>query len=341
MPLGAPRGPPYPASRPQGTLHGVVLRVPNNNLVWSVLYCLFSAYSAGASFPASTSTIQYGATAGSAYGGMQTQQLQQLQQMQQLQAQQQALQQQALQQQIQQQQLQQQLQQQQQALQRQAQQPQAKPALSPAVGGPLGNLLVGGASGTLQRLGQLTADIAHCDPKTEGVCCIAKDYCDINADCFSDVSPDTVFDWANAIPRCVCKWGFEGDGKRQGTGCSNINECLTGEAGCEQVCHDLAPGFACGCWPGYELLPNGKQCQDINECKTNNGGCHHICINTLGSFKCGCLPGRHTQSLSLSLALSLNARIASSLAVAAVIDCCAPSPAVWRWGSVCIFLGSS
>ncbi|CDJ43889.1 hypothetical protein ETH_00029950 [Eimeria tenella] len=174
--------------------------------------------------------------------------------------------------------------------------PQAPPPRPP----PQQQLLLGagGAAAALQRLGQLGAELAHCDPKREGVCCLLRDFCDSNADCFSDVSPENVLEWVHALPRCSCRWGFAGDGRSSGSGCSNVDECSTGAAGCEQLCFDLAPGFACGCFPGFRLLPNGKLCQDIDECSSSsspNAGCQHVCTNLLGSFACSCLPGQLQQ----------------------------------------------
>lgn len=153
---------------------------------------------------------------------------------------------------------------------------------------------------TLHQLGQLAADIAECDPKKEGLCCMMRDYCDKNADCYSDASPENVFDIAGSIPTCVCRWGFEGDGRTKGSGCNNINECATSAAGCEQLCQDLTPGFACGCLPGFQLLSDGLLCEDINECNTRNGGCQHLCINTLGSYYCSCADGTWRRVFSAS-----------------------------------------
>ncbi|PHJ26055.1 calcium binding egf domain-containing protein, partial [Cystoisospora suis] len=158
----------------------------------------------------------------------------------------------------------------------------------------------------LQDLGQLAVDLSTCDPKTEGICCLARHYCDPNATCFSDVLPESVFEIINAIPRCTCREGFEGDGRTKGTGCSNIDECAVGIAGCEQICKDFSPGYACSCYDGYRLKPNGKECEDINECQemrmvvtsydggerlqARGGGCQHICLNTPGSYQCLCAP---------------------------------------------------
>ncbi|PFH34643.1 calcium binding egf domain-containing protein [Besnoitia besnoiti] len=166
-------------------------------------------------------------------------------------------------------------------------------ALSAPAAGFLGinSVPAGGGAPSIQQIGTIMADLATCDPKTEGICCLARNYCDPNATCFSNAAPDNVFEIINAIPRCTCKEGFEGDGRTKGTGCSNIDECATGEAGCEQICKDFAPGYACSCYEGYKLKPNGKECQDINECATANGGCQHVCINMPGSFVCECASG--------------------------------------------------
>ena len=41
---------------------------------------------------------------------------------------------------------------------------------------------------------------------------------------------------------------------------SDILQCQTGNAGCEQLCIELIPGYKCDCEPGYLLNSNGSTC---------------------------------------------------------------------------------
>ena len=72
----------------------------------------------------------------------------------------------------------------------------------------------------------------------------------------------------------------------------DINECLTLNGGCNQICQDTVGSYQCKCRSGYRLLPNKKTCVDIDECLSKpcdrkNG----ICTNLPGSYKCSCKTG--------------------------------------------------
>lgn len=43
----------------------------------------------------------------------------------------------------------------------------------------------------------------------------------------------------------------------------DIDQCLTNNGGCEQVCINLAPGFECACFQGYVLDSNGTTCSGV------------------------------------------------------------------------------
>ena len=76
-----------------------------------------------------------------------------------------------------------------------------------------------------------------------------------------------------------------------GSGCSEVNECLTNNGGCEQECSNQPGSFVCFCNVGFELNGDGVTCDDIDECLTQNGGCAQTCNNEPGTFVCSCDPG--------------------------------------------------
>ena len=41
---------------------------------------------------------------------------------------------------------------------------------------------------------------------------------------------------------------------------SDINECLTNNGGCSQICRNTIGSYYCQCAPNYELQPDGKTC---------------------------------------------------------------------------------
>jgi hypothetical protein len=88
--------------------------------------------------------------------------------------------------------------------------------------------------------------------------------------------------------------GYSGTGE---SGCTDIDECMTNNGGCDPLarCVNTAGGFRCGdCPMGY--VSQGGQCVDVNECMTNNGGCHMLttCTNTPGSRTCGACPAGYS-----------------------------------------------
>ncbi|XP_045659333.1 multiple epidermal growth factor-like domains protein 6 [Ursus americanus] len=85
---------------------------------------------------------------------------------------------------------------------------------------------------------------------------------------------------------CYCPPGF------QGPRCQyDVDECASGNGGCEDQCYNTVGGFYCRCPPGRQLQGDGRTCQDVDECQLHNGGCQHRCVNTPGSYLCECKPG--------------------------------------------------
>ena len=109
-----------------------------------------------------------------------------------------------------------------------------------------------------------------------------------------------------------------------------VNECLSGNGGCEQRCVDTTFSHLCSCYSGYELnLTNRRDCSgegcwnghmtcsqyitlskwaplwvcplpfnfyaDLNECDVA-GTCSQFCKNSHGSYSCACAEGYTLQS---------------------------------------------
>lgn len=138
------------------------------------------------------------------------------------------------------------------------------------------------------NIASLASKIAACDPKVHGVCCLLPTYCAPKALCSSSRPTLSIGSWIGAAPKCTCPAGYIGDGRTKGTGCQNVNECVTKEALCQHICQDLDPGYACNCHPGYRLGRDRVSCVDINECEERSHRCSHQCVNLEGSYACRC-----------------------------------------------------
>ena len=45
-----------------------------------------------------------------------------------------------------------------------------------------------------------------------------------------------------------------------GCSASDVNECLTNNGGCAQICNNTVGSFMCSCNPGYSLGADGISC---------------------------------------------------------------------------------
>ena len=88
--------------------------------------------------------------------------------------------------------------------------------------------------------------------------------------------------------RCICKSGYEGDGKN----CQDINECKRQRDVCGKGrCINLKGDFRCACANGYRSDKITKKCLDIDECSSSRGhllcnGTGESCTNTNGGYAC-------------------------------------------------------
>ncbi|MBK9263491.1 MAG: hypothetical protein IPM54_27255 [Polyangiaceae bacterium] len=86
--------------------------------------------------------------------------------------------------------------------------------------------------------------------------------------------------------QCVCNEGYSGGGLT----CTDINECLTNNGGCDTnaMCMNMPGTRTCECNPGF--TGDGFTCADVDECLVNNGGCdvNATCTNISGSRTCAC-----------------------------------------------------
>ena len=119
--------------------------------------------------------------------------------------------------------------------------------------------------------------------KPPSPCSVNNGGCSQNASCASKGNnPKNV--------TCTCGNGYIGNGIT----CSDINECLSNNGGCDAAatCTNLPGSRTCGCNAGYS--GDGVTCTNINECATNTDNCDvnaASCTDTPGSFTCACTSG--------------------------------------------------
>ncbi|XP_077993211.1 protocadherin Fat 4-like [Glandiceps talaboti] len=93
---------------------------------------------------------------------------------------------------------------------------------------------------------------------------------------------------------CTCNDGYTGDGREDGNGCNNIDECNE-DMPCDTKadCTDTIGFYTCICQDGYEGTGLKEQCHDINECVDGSHQCggSSTCINTVPGYNCTCESG--------------------------------------------------
>ncbi|GAA6077128.1 multiple epidermal growth factor-like domains protein 6 isoform X3, partial [Tachysurus ichikawai] len=79
--------------------------------------------------------------------------------------------------------------------------------------------------------------------------------------------------------------------QRCAEGCSDINECLVHNGGCQHKCVNTRGSFHCQCDPGFRLHVDRRTCIGVSLCGVSNGGCEHFCIQQSAvQIQCRCRP---------------------------------------------------
>lgn len=81
---------------------------------------------------------------------------------------------------------------------------------------------------------------------------------------------------------CLCHAGFDGDGRRSGSGCADIDECAERMDNCghSSICKNTHGGFLCECAQGYVGNPPAVRCQKQKQKTTT-------CSNVVHDLKNG------------------------------------------------------
>lgn len=133
-----------------------------------------------------------------------------------------------------------------------------------------------------------------------GTTCVLTNECTATpAPCVPGLATCNDPSMVNGDVQCACIAGYSGNGFVMGTGCTNINECITGAHNCSALatCADLPGSFSCTCNPG--TTGNGLSCTNINECAAPQpcgvgGTCAQIPLGSGWSspgYTCNCRPG--------------------------------------------------
>lgn len=159
--------------------------------------------------------------------------------------------------------------------------------------------------GTCQNIGggggydcMCNAGFRETDPLTEpGVTrtCVDIRECDSASTCGASSGAGTCVEMAGGYS-CQCNTGYSNPSGTAPATCSDINECLTNNGGCNAThgtcTNNLGAVRTCGCDAGYS--GDGiSSCTNIDECATNVDDCGSVatCVDTPGSFTCVCPSG--------------------------------------------------
>ncbi|XP_019861229.1 PREDICTED: fibrillin-2-like [Amphimedon queenslandica] len=131
---------------------------------------------------------------------------------------------------------------------------------------------------------------------TNGFTCVDSNECtDGSNTCLDDIyCHNTVGNYY-----CSCPSGYLKDATDPHK-CHDIDECSSGNGGCQQICVNTNGSYHCTCQTGYSLNTDNSSCIDINECIEGTHNCsiasNNFCVNTIGSFRCQCNEGYDNKS---------------------------------------------
>ena len=107
-----------------------------------------------------------------------------------------------------------------------------------------------------------------------------------NGDCAASCDSTAMLVWDTAAGQCVCASGYEEDSNGD---CTEVDECLTDNAGCSQNCVDSEGSYACECNDSHSLNVDGVTCDNIGECLDKNDGCSNDCAAAGGRSATQCV----------------------------------------------------
>ena len=98
-----------------------------------------------------------------------------------------------------------------------------------------------------------------------------------------------IFSCSNYVSFSLVSQGYvlNADGRT----CRDLDECLTNQHNCHQLCVNTPGSFQCGCKPGFRAGARSNDCVDINECLESPMLCRPTgsCINSQGSIDFQCV----------------------------------------------------
>ncbi len=109
-----------------------------------------------------------------------------------------------------------------------------------------------------------------------------------------DAGVDGGFDAGDDASVVTCGTGFV----PTGGGCVDVDECATGDGGCDPLttCMNEVGSFGCSACPTGYSGTGLTGCIDVDECAINGGGCDPLttCTNSAGSYTCSACPAGYS-----------------------------------------------
>jgi len=109
---------------------------------------------------------------------------------------------------------------------------------------------------------------------SDGTTCVVDDECALAPAPCVDLATCADPSTASGDVTCTCPAGYQGDGRADGTGCTDVDECATDadDCGLYALCLNTDGGFTCTCDPGY--TGDGHTCV-LDGAGDGTGGAQH------------------------------------------------------------------